>query len=114
MNFKLFSITVFTLFLLSCDNKKASVAGKVIDKNSGLAVENALVNFIQCQTNDENCSEIVIGQIFTNRNGEFAITEKRAYKSKKKWITVYLNNKKIAQKDNIGLNDNSLIIEVTP
>lgn len=114
MKYNVWILAFLITILASCDSKKSSVAGKVINKNTGTPVQNALVNFVQCQTNEENCAELVIGQIFTNVNGEFAITEKRASKSKKKWLTVYLNNKKVAQKDNLGLNESNLIIEVTP
>lgn len=108
--FILFTISLF----FSCDVKKSSVSGKVVDAVTGVGVGGALVNFIQCKTTDENCTEIVIGQIYTNDAGEFNITQKQASKSKKKWLTVYKNNKKLAQKDNIGLNDNNIIIQVIP
>lgn len=114
MKLKLLILFFALISLISCDSKKSSVSGKIINKITGQPIENALVNFIQCQSNEENCSEIVIGQMFTNVNGEFVITEKRASKSKKKWLTIYLNNKKVGQKDNLGLTESNLIIEVTP
>lgn len=99
------------LSFLSCDKKKSNISGKVTDQN-GQPVFNALVNFIQCQENGDNCKETVIAQAFTSTNGEFIINEKIASKSKTKWITVYYNNKKVGQKDNVGLNDKNITIQV--
>ncbi len=109
-----FILCCFIFLLFSCDIRKSSVNGKVVNKSTGLGVDNVLVNFIECKTNGENCSEVVIGQIYTSTSGEFIITEKMASKTKTKWLTVTKNGKKLAQKDNVGLNDKNLIIEVEP
>lgn len=99
--------------LLTCDTKKTSIGGKVVNSINGEGINNVLVSYVQCKTNGDNCTEVVIGQVYTNQSGEFIIDKKTAAKSKTKWITVYKDNKKLAQKDNIGLNDKNIIIEVT-
>ncbi len=99
---------------LGCDVKKTSIAGKVVSKTTGTAINNVLVNYIQCKTDGDDCSEIIIGQAYTNASGEFIIDKKTASKSKKKWITVFKNNQKLAQQDNIGLTDKNIVIEVLP
>jgi hypothetical protein len=110
----------FILFLfialtcLGCDTKKSSIAGKVIYKSTGNGVDNALITFIQCKSDGDNCDEVTIGQAYTNSNGEFIIDKKTASKSKKKWITVFKNNKKLAQQNNIGLTDKNILVEVLP
>src|SRR6202008_54094 len=101
----------FCLLLVACDKKKSGISGKVTYAGTGTPVFNALVNYVQCKTNGENCEEIVIGQCYTNQSGEFVIDQKVASKSKTKWISVYKDNRKIAQKDNIGLNDKNISIE---
>lgn len=102
------------LSLTGCDKKKSGVSGKVIDPVTGEGIYNALVSFVQCETNGADCTEIVIGQVYTSQSGEFVIDQRVASKSKTKWITVSKNNKKLARKDNVGLNDKNIIIEVTP
>jgi len=108
------SLLLFSLccLLLACDVKKSSISGTVISKSTGKGVAEVLINFVQCKSNGENCSEVIIGQIYTNTDGSFIISEKTASKSKTKWITAYKNNKKLAQKDNIGLNDKDILIEI--
>lgn len=100
--------------LFACDSKKTSIAGTVINKATGQGVANALVSYLQCKENGENCTEIIIGQMYTLQDGSFKIDQKRANKSKTRWITVYNGTKKIAQVDNVGLMDKSIRIEVTP
>jgi hypothetical protein len=103
-----------SLALLSCDSKKTSIAGKVVNKTTGQGVYNVLVSYVQCKENGDNCTEIIIGQMYTLQDGSFKIDEKRASKSKTRWITVYNGTKKIAQVDNISLMDKNILIEVTP
>lgn len=98
--------------LLACDVKKSSISGTVVSKSTGKGVPDVLINFIQCKSNGDNCSEIIIGQMYTNADGTFAISEKMGSKSKTKWITAYKNGKKLAQKDKVGLNDQDILIEV--
>lgn len=102
------------LSLFACDKKKSGISGKVIDPVSGEGVYNALVSFVQCESNGTDCKEIIIGQVYTSQSGEFVIDKRVASKSKTKWITVSKDNKKLAQKDNVGLNDKNIVIEVTP
>jgi len=108
---------ILTLFIIiclfsACDIKKSSIGGKVVSVSTGAGVAGILINFIECKTNGENCTEIVIGQIYTAADGTFIINEKMASKSKTKWITAYKDGKKLAQKDNVGLNDKNIVIEV--
>lgn len=107
-------ILLFSLALFSCDSKKTSVAGKVVNKTTGEGVYNVLVSYVHCKENGDNCTEIIIGQTYTLPDGSFKIDQKRASKSRTRWITVHNGNKKIAQVDNVGLNDKNIVIEVTP
>lgn len=100
--------------LLSCDTKKTSIAGKVINQTTREGIYNLLITFAQCKSESDNCDEQIIGQCYTTTDGSFKIDQKTASKSKKKWITVHYGNKKLIQKDNIGLNDKNIVIEVTP
>lgn len=111
---QLILILCVCLSLAGCDKKKSGISGKVIDPVSGEGVYNALVSFVQCESNGADCREIIIGQVYTSQSGEFVIDKRVASKSKTKWITVSKDNKKLAQKDNVGLNDKNIIIEVTP
>ena len=104
---------IISLSLINCDKKKTSISGKVINSATGEGVYNVLISYVQCKSNGDNCSEIVIGQCYTDQSGEFIIDKKVAAKSKTKWITAYKDNKKLAQKDNVGLNDKNIIIQVT-
>lgn len=108
------SLLLFCLccLLTACDTKKSGISGTVVSKSTGKGVSEVLINFIQCKSNGENCSEVVIGQMYTNPDGSFIISEKTASRSKTKWITAYKDNKKLAQKDNVGLNDRDILIEV--
>ncbi|MCC6181254.1 MAG: hypothetical protein IT237_05415 [Bacteroidia bacterium] len=106
-------ICVFPLLFWSCDTKKTSIAGKVINATTGEGVYNLLITYTQCQTNGEDCKEQIIGQCYTTLDGSFKIDQKTASKSKKKWITVHQGTKKLIQKDNINLNDKNIVIEVT-
>lgn len=110
---KKITILFILLSFLSCDKKKTTISGKVVSATTGEPIFNALVNYIQCQSNGSDCQEIVIAQVYTNQSGEFVINQKVASKSKTKWITVYKDNRKIGQKDNIGLNDKNITIQVT-
>lgn len=109
---KLFLLVGVCLSLLACDTKKSSISGSVVSKSTGQGVPDVLINFIQCKSNGDNCAEQVIGQVYTDNNGNFSISEKTASKSKTKWITAYKDGKKLAQKDDIGLNDKNITIEV--
>lgn len=109
---KLFALVFIAFLLLACDIKKSSISGTVVSKSTGTGVSNALVNFIECKTNGENCAEVVIGQIYTAQDGSFVINEKMGSKSKTKWITVTKDGKKVGQKDNVGLNDKNMVIEI--
>ena len=111
---KLFFILLTSLSIFSCDSKKTSIAGTVVNKTTGEAVSNVLVSYVQCKTNGDNCTEIIIGQMYTLQDGSFKIDQKRASKSKTRWITVHNGTKKIAQVDNVGLTDKSINIEVIP
>lgn len=102
------------IVLFSCDSKKTSIAGTVINKTTGEGVNNVLVSYVHCKQNGDNCTEIIIGQMYTLQDGSFKIDQKRASKSRTRWITVHNGNKKIAQVDNVGLNDKNIVIEVTP
>jgi hypothetical protein len=102
------------MLLSGCDTRKSGISGTVVSKSTGVGVPDVLISFIQCKSNSENCSELVIGQIYTSADGSFVITQKMGSKSKTKWITAYKDGKKIAQKDNVGLNDKNIIIEVEP
>lgn len=97
---------------LACDKKKSSISGTVISKSTGLGVGEVLINFVQCKSNGDNCSEVIIGQMYTNADGSFIISEKTGSKSKTTWITASKNGKKVAQKDNVGLNDKDILIEI--
>lgn len=107
-------IILTAITLLSCDSKKTSIAGTVVNANTGEAIPNVLVSYVQCQEDKENCAEIIIAQMYTLPNGSFKFDQKRASKSKKRWLTVYSGAKKIAQQDNIGLTDKSITIQATP
>ena len=109
---KVFLLLSLCLGFLACDIKKSSISGTVVSKSTGKGVPEVLINFIQCKSNGENCSEVVIGQIYTGSDGSFIISEKTGSKSKTKWITAYKDGKKLAQKDNVGLNDKNIIIEL--
>lgn len=111
---KLFLIIITAIAILSCDSKKTSIAGTVVNANTGEAIPNVLVSYLQCQEDKENCAEIIIAQMYTLPNGSFKFDQKRASKSKKRWLTVYSGAKKIAQQDNIGLTDKNITIQATP
>ena len=111
---KLFFILLTALTIWSCDNKKTSIAGTVVNSITGEPVGNVLISYVQCKEEGDNCTEIIIGQMYTLPDGTFKIDQKRASKSKSRWITVHNGTKKIAQVDNIGLNDKSITISVTP
>lgn len=111
---QLILICCVPLLLVACDKKKSGISGKVINPVTGEGVYNALVSFVQCESNGTDCKEIVIGQVYTSQSGEFLIDKRVASKSKTKWITVSKDHKKLAQKDNVGLNDKNIVIEVTP
>lgn len=107
-------VIIFTaISLLSCDSKKTSIAGTVVNSVTGEPVANALVSYVQCKENGDNCTEMIIGQMYTLQDGSFKIDQKRASKSKTRWITVYSGVKKIAQVDNVGLMDKSITIQAT-
>ena len=107
-------IILTAIAFLACDSKKTSVSGTVLLKTTGEPVANALVTYVQCKENGDNCTEVIIGQMYTLSDGTFKIDQRRANKSKKRWITVYNNNKKIAQVDNVGLMDKSITIQAEP
>ncbi len=109
-------IIIFFVFasIIACDKKKAGVSGRVVNAITGVGVYNALVSFVQCKENGDNCTEVVIGQVYTSESGDFVIDKRIASKSKTKWITVSKDHKKLAQKDNVGLNDKNIVIEVIP
>jgi hypothetical protein len=111
---KLFIILLVSISILSCDSKKTSIAGTVVNKITGEAVANVLVSYVQCKDNGDNCTEIIIGQMYTLPDGSFKIDQKRANKSKTRWITVHSGTKKVAQVDNVGLNDKSINIQIIP
>lgn len=106
-------IILTSLLMLNCDSKKTSIAGTVVNKATGEGVSNVLVSYVQCKENGENCAEVIIGQMYTLQDGSFKLDQKRANKSKTRWITVYNGTKKLAQIDNVGLMDKSIKIEVT-
>ncbi|MES2761339.1 MAG: hypothetical protein V4677_03990 [Bacteroidota bacterium] len=103
-------LTAFSI--LSCDSKKTSIAGTVVNKTTGEAVSNVLVTYVHCKEDGDNCTEVIIGQMYTLQDGSFKIDQKRASKTKKRWITVHSGTKKVAQVDNVGLTDKSIKIEV--
>lgn len=111
---KLLPFLLVAIALISCDMKKSSVSGKVVNKITGAGIENAVVTFSQCKKNGDDCDEIVIGQVYTQQSGDFIINDKTASKSKTKWVTVSFNGRKLAQKDNVGLNDEELVFQVEP
>lgn len=111
---QLFFILITTLVILSCDNKKTSIAGTVVNANTGEAIPNVLVSYVQCKENGENCAEIIIGQMYTLQDGTFKLDQRRASKSRTRWITVHSGTKKIAQFDNVGLMDKNIIIRAIP
>ncbi len=113
MKIYLATFLVIALAFLSCDKKKSSIAGRVINKTTGEGLYNAIINFNQCKSEGENCAEIIIGQAYTLQSGDFKIDKQIASKSKTKWITVIYNNKQVARVDNVGLNDKNITIEVT-
>lgn len=106
-------IILTAITFLACDNKKTSIAGTVVNSVTGEPVANALVSYVQCKENGENCTEVIIGQMYTLQDGTFKIDKRRANKSKTRWITVYSGTKKIAQVDNIGLTDKSITVQAT-
>lgn len=106
-------IILTSILLLSCDSKKTSIAGTVVNVTTGEGVANVLVSYVQCKENGENCTEVIIGQMYTLQDGSFKLDQKRANKSKTRWITVCKGTKKLAQVDNVGLMDKSIKIEVT-
>lgn len=102
------------LFFIACDVKKTSISGKVTNAITGEPINRALVNYVECKSGSEQgCEEIVISQEITNTNGEFIVDQKTASKSKRKWLDVYVNNKLVGHKDNIGLKDKNISIQVT-
>jgi hypothetical protein len=105
---------LISFFVLNCDSKKTSIAGIVVDKISSAPVADVLVSYVQCKENGEDCAEIIIGQVYTLTDGTFKIDQKRAFKSRKRWITVHRGSKKIGQADNNGLLDKTIKIEITP
>lgn len=107
-------IILAIITLLSCDSKKTSIAGTVVNAATGQAIPNVLVSYLQCKENGDNCTEIIIAQMYTLQDGSFKFDQKRASKSKTRWITVYSGSKKIAQQDNVGLTDKSITIQSTP
>jgi hypothetical protein len=111
---KLFFILLVSIGILSCDSKKTSIAGTVVNKTTGEAVANVLVSYVQCKENGDNCTEVIIGQMYTLPDGTFKIDQKRASKSKTRWITVHNGTKTVAQVDNVGLNDKSINIQIIP
>ena len=111
---KLFFILLTSFSILSCDSKKTSISGTVVSKTTGEAVSNLLISYVQCKDNGDNCTEIIIGQMYTLQDGSFKIDQKRASKSKTRWITVHSGTKKVAQIDNVGLTDKNITIAVTP
>ncbi len=111
---QLFLVIFASLMLFACDTKKTSIAGRVINQVSGEGVNNVLVSYVQCKEDGDNCTEVIIGQMYTLSDGSFKIDQKTASKSKRKWITVYNGNRKLATKENIGLTDKNIIIEVIP
>lgn len=111
---QLFILLFASLIVFACDTKKTSIAGRVINQTTGEGVNNVLVSYVQCKEDGDNCTEVIIGQMYTLSDGSFKIDQKTASKSKRKWITVYNGNKKLATKENIGLTDTNIIIEVTP
>ncbi len=102
-----------SILVTACDSKKTSIAGTVVNKVTGEGVANVLVSYVYCKEEGENCSEVIIGQMYTLQDGSFKLDQRRASKSKKRWITVYMGAKKLAQVDNVGLMDKSIRIEVT-
>ena len=111
---KLFFILLTAITILSCDNKKTSIAGTVVNATTGEGVGNVLVSYVQCKENGDNCTEVIIGQMYTLADGTFKLDQKRASKSRTRWITVHNGTKKIAQVDNVGLMDKNITIPVTP
>lgn len=100
--------------IFSCDIKKTNISGKVTNAATGEPVHQALVNYVECQSgSDQGCEEIVISQEYTNTSGDFIVNQKTASKSKRKWLDVYVDNKLVGHKDNIGLKDKNIAIEVT-
>lgn len=103
-----------SLSFIACDKKKTSISGKVTNALTGENINMALVNYVQCNgSNEENCDENVIAQVRTDSNGEFVIDQKTASKSKKKWLDVYVDNKLVGHKDDIGLKDKNISIQIT-
>ncbi|MBS1636455.1 MAG: hypothetical protein JST26_11110 [Bacteroidetes bacterium] len=102
------------LLMAACDKKKASYKGTVKDQNTGAAVPQLLVTVHQSKTGDNTSTDIIVGQCYTNKNGEFLIDHTVGSKSMKKWLTVYEGSKKLAEKDDLGLNESGLVIEVIP
>lgn len=115
MKMKQISILLFfSLFFITCDVKKTNISGKVTDSVTGEPVNQALVNYVECNSGSEQgCDEIVISQEYTNASGEFIVNQKTASKSKRKWLDVYVNNKLVGHQDNIGLKDKNISIQVT-
>jgi hypothetical protein len=109
----LFFIILTSICIFSCDSKKTSIAGTVVNKTTGEGISNLLVSYVQCKENGDNCTEIIIGQMYTLTDGSFKIDQKRAGKSKTRWITVHNGTKKIGQVDNVGLTDKNITIPVT-
>jgi hypothetical protein len=109
----LFFILLTTITLLACDSKKTSIAGTVVNTTTSEPVSNVLVSYVQCKENGDNCTEVIIAQMYTLPDGTFKFDQKRANKSKTRWITVHSGTKKVAQYDNVGLTDKSIRIEVT-
>ena len=110
---QLLIIILTAITLLACDSKKTSIAGTVVNAATGEAVPNVLVSYLQCKENGDNCTEIIIAQMYTLPDGSFKFDQKRASKSKTRWITVYSGSRKIAQVDNVGLMDKSITIHAT-
>lgn len=111
---KIFLILLTAITLLACDSKKTSIAGTVVNAVTGEPLPNVLISYVQCKENGDDCTEVIIGQMYTLQDGTFKIDQKRANKSKTRWITVHKATKKIGQVDNVGLTDKSITIAVTP
>ena len=102
------------LILTACDKKKASYKGTVKNQLTGAGVPNLLVTVHQSKTGDNSSEDIIVGQCYTSQSGDFLIDHTVASKSMKKWLTVYEDSKKLAEKDDLGTSASCIVIEVTP
>lgn len=110
----IYILLLFCSLIIACDVKKTSISGKVTNSLTGEPINQALLNYIECKSGSEQgCEEVIISQEHTNASGEFIVNQKTASKSKRKWLDVYVDNKLVGHKDNIGLKDKSINIEVT-